>query len=105
MTTKKSASTGQNRAAKSSPTSVTTPAQNSTPTVVEGVELRRLPMEANEPAHPVAMFKGTAPTKDEVLEFTLENGVTYRGVVADAIEAAGEVMAEFKGPLKVVSTK
>ena len=92
MDTSKPAAAGQKTAAKSAPA----------PRVVEGVTLTRLPMEENKPSHPVAMFKGQAPERGEVLEFTLDNGVTYRGTVSDATEAAGEVMAEFADALKPV---
>lgn len=92
MTTKKPAAAGQKTAAKS-------PAS---PNVVKGVKLQRLPMEANKPSHPVAFFKGAAPKAGSTIEFTLENNVTYRGVVADATAADGEVMVEFSAPLTAV---
>lgn len=93
MTTlKKPASAGRKAVAKSS----------ATPRVVEGVSLTRLPMEDGKPSHPAALFKGQAPALGDILEFTLANGVTYRGEVADATDADGEVLAEFAGPLSVV---
>lgn len=95
MNTKKPAAAGRKTVAKS----------KAGPRVVEGVSLTRLPMEPNKPAHPAAMFKGEAPAPSEILEFTLSNGVTYRGTVSEATEADGEVFAEFAGPLAVVSTK
>ena len=90
MTTKKPASAGSKPASK-----------GAAPTVVTGVELKRMPMEPNKPAHPFALFKGPLPKAGEVLEFTLKNGVTYRGEVSEAVDADGEVMAEFTGPLTV----
>lgn len=92
MSTKKTAPAEQEVMAKSAPA----------PRVVEGVTLTRLPLKDNTPGHPVAMFKGQAPKSGECLEFTLENGVTYRGTVAEATEAAGEVMAEFADSLTPV---
>ncbi len=92
MTTKKPAGAGRKTVAKAT----------STPTVVEGVQLIRLPLEANKPSNPVAMFKGIAPSEGETIEFTLEDGITRRGVVSEATEADGEVMAEFAAPLVVV---
>lgn len=91
MTTKKPASAG------SKPSS-----EGVAPTVVTGVELKRMPMEPNKPTHPFALFKGPLPKVGEVLEFTLKNGVTYRGEVSEAVESDGEVMAEFTSPLSVV---
>lgn len=78
-----------------------TDAKSPAPRRVEGVQLIRMPMAPNKPSHPVAVFRGEAPAKGETLEFTLENGVTYRGEVAEAVAASGEVMAEFTGPLTV----
>lgn len=95
MATKKPAAAGQQTAAK----------KPASPRVVAGVELKRMPMQDNQPSHPIALFKGEAPNKGDVLEFTLENGVTYRGTVADATEAGGEVLAEFSGPLVPVPTE
>lgn len=93
MTTKKPAAAGRKAAAK--PTA--------SPRVVEGVKLTRLPMEENKPSHPAVMFKGAAPNPGETIEFTLENGVTYRGKVAEAAVADGEVFAEFALPLTIAS--
>lgn len=92
MTTKKPASAGRKTVAK-------TPVA---PRVIEGVTLIRMPMEENKPSHPAAEFKGKAPAAGETIEFTLKNGVTYRGVVAEAVEAKEEVFAEFSQPLTIV---
>jgi len=35
------------------------------------------------------------PEKGDVMQFTMSNGVTYSGTVADATEADGEVLVEF----------
>ncbi|SMP32179.1 hypothetical protein [Shimia sagamensis] len=77
------------------------------PTVVtvKGVKLGRLPLESGKPGHPVAFFKGEVPPVDSTLKFTLENGVTYAGIVVEAVEADGEVMTEFKGGLTPLSKK
>ncbi|WP_282091341.1 hypothetical protein [Epibacterium ulvae] len=69
---------------------------------VKDVRLKRLPMKENEISHPVAMFAGEAPQQGEAIQFTLDDGITYRGVIADAVTAKGEVMAKFTGPLTVV---
>ncbi|MEX0304098.1 MAG: hypothetical protein AB3N24_16890, partial [Leisingera sp.] len=70
---------------------------------VAGVKLTRLPPVENQPQHPVAFYKGgSAPEPGEILEFTMENGVTYRGTVKEATAAGGEVMAEFTDGLKPV---
>ncbi|WP_260078523.1 hypothetical protein [Phaeobacter inhibens] len=69
--------------------------------VVAGVTLGRSPMRANETSHPVAKFKGsTVPERSDVLEFSLANGVTYRGIVADATHVDGEVLVEFSEALQ-----
>ena len=71
------------------------------PTIVENVTLTRRRLEPNAPARPVAKYKGEdAPKAGDVLQFTLKNGVTYRGTVADATQADGEVLAEFQGDLQ-----
>ncbi|ABF64348.1 hypothetical protein TM1040_1663 [Ruegeria sp. TM1040] len=91
MTAKKTASAASKPASK-----------DAAPMVVTGVELKRMPMEQNKPTHPFALFKGPLPKPGDVLEFTLKNGVTYRGKVSEAVESDGEVMAEFSAPLAVV---
>lgn len=77
-------------------------ASSSAPILVSGVKMHRLPMVAGQKSHPAIEFKGKAPKAGETLEFQLDNGITYRGVVKEAVEAKGEVFAEFAGPLKVV---
>lgn len=72
---------------------------------VEGVKLTRIRKSDDEPQHPVARYKGEAPSVGDTLTFTLENDVTYSGKVSDATEADGEVLAEFKDGLTPVPTK
>lgn len=95
MTSKKPAAAGRKTVAKST----------AAPRVIDGVSLIRLPMERNKPSHPAALYQGEAPQPREVIEFTLENGVTYQGEVAEAIEVNGEVMVEFARSLKAVTKK
>ncbi|AUQ49945.1 hypothetical protein PhaeoP83_01671 [Phaeobacter inhibens] len=95
MTSQKPAAAGQRSAAKSNPE----------PVVATGVKLIRLQMEPNKASHPAALYRGPEPKPGDLLEFTLDNRVTYQGTVAEATEADGEVLAEFTGPLKVISTK
>lgn len=45
---------------------------------------------------PAITFDGEAPAPGETLVFALDNGVTYAGTVADAVEDGGEVLVEFK---------
>lgn len=75
------------------------------PVIVEGVSLTRHPMKPNQPSHPVAKYRGSAPAAGDALQFTLANGVTYRGTVSEATEADGEVLAEFEGGLITVPAK
>lgn len=63
--------------------------------VIEGVTLGRFPLNTHPKGHPFARFSGKAPDVGSVIQFTLENGVTYSGVVASAVESGGEVIAEF----------
>ena len=44
---------------------------------------------------PAMIYKGDVPEKGVVMQFTMSNGVTYSGTVADATEAGGEVLVEF----------
>jgi len=44
---------------------------------------------------PAMIYKGKTPKAGDVLQFTMSNGVTYSGTVADATEADGEVLVEF----------
>lgn len=75
------------------------------PIPLEGVKLIRMPLEENKVSHPAALFKGSAPKAGSTVQFTLDNGVTYRGEVADAVDANGEVMVEFSGALEVAPTE
>ena len=69
--------------------------------VVEGVKLTRHRLEPNAPALPVAKYKASvAPNAGDLLEFALDNGVSYRGEVADATVVDGEVLVEFRGDLQ-----
>lgn len=72
---------------------------------VDGVKLGRHPLTSESAGHPFARFKGKAPKSGEVLEFKLENGVTYTGIVSEAKEADGEVLAEFKDGVTPVLQK
>jgi hypothetical protein len=44
---------------------------------------------------PAIVYRGIEPKKGSVIKFTLGNGVTYTGTVADATNADGEVLVEF----------
>ena len=44
---------------------------------------------------PAMIYNGDVPEKGDVMQFTMSNGVTYSGTVADATEADGEVLVEF----------
>ena len=44
---------------------------------------------------PAMIYKGDVPEKGDVLQFSMSNGFTYSGTVADATEAEGEVLVEF----------
>ncbi|UWR73164.1 hypothetical protein [Phaeobacter inhibens] len=107
MDTKSTALAGRSTVAEpsaspSKPSRATLGTKPETPvTVVEGVTLGRSPMRANETSHPVAKFKGTeVPENSVVLEFVLANGVTYRGIVADATHVDGEILVEFSEALQ-----
>jgi hypothetical protein len=51
---------------------------------------------------PCLSYDGAAPEVGEEITFTLENGVTYFGIVADAIEADGNVFVEFASGMNPV---
>jgi hypothetical protein len=67
------------------------------PDEIKGVTLRSIRTPGR--SDPAARFKGTAPEKGKVVRFTLSNGGTYSGIVADATDANGEVLVEFKDGL------
>lgn len=70
---------------------------------ITGVKLHRQPMQKGVKSIPAALYaSNTAPDAGDVLQFTLENGVTYRGVVREAVVAQGQVMVEFRSDLTVV---
>ena len=48
---------------------------------------------------PAMICNGDVPEKGDVLQFSMSNGVTYSGTVADATEAGGEVLVEFTSGL------
>jgi len=64
------------------------------PELTKGVTLTRI--KTDGVSAPCALFDGEAPRKGERLTFKLKNGVTYTGLVADATEADGNVLVEFK---------
>lgn len=66
----------------------------------EGVELIRLQHDGVSP--PCAIYNGEAPKQGNILEFTLENGVTYIGTVLTAIKAGEQVLVEFVSGIKPV---
>ncbi|MFV1573703.1 hypothetical protein VXL47_12180 [Phaeobacter sp. JH20_30] len=92
----------EEKAQPSKPSRATLGTKPETPvTMVAGVTLGRSPMRANETSHPVAKFKGTeVPENGVVLEFVLANGITYRGIVADATHVDGEILVEFSEALQ-----
>jgi hypothetical protein len=64
------------------------------PTLIFGAEIVRMGRgDGHSP--PCLSYDGAAPAKGEELAFLLENGVTYSGTVAVAIEADGNVLVEF----------
>ncbi len=67
------------------------------PDEIEGVTLTSIRTPGR--SEPAARFKGNAPEKGKTIRFTLSNGVTYSGTVADATDADGEVLVEFKDGL------
>jgi len=48
---------------------------------------------------PALLVKGDAPEVGAVLRATLDNGVTYSGIVSEVTEADGKVLIEFKSGL------
>ena len=44
---------------------------------------------------PAMLYNGKKPKIGDVMQFTMSNGVTYSGTVAEATEADGEVLVEF----------
>lgn len=65
---------------------------------IEGVSLTK--MQRGAVKYPAALYSGEKPSKGDTLKFTLNNGVTYSGVVLDATEADGQVLVEFRDGLK-----
>ena len=64
------------------------------PDLIKGVTLTRI--NQGGVSAPCALYDGEVPKKDERITFKLDNGVTYTGIVADATEADGTVLVEFK---------
>ena len=61
--------------------------------LIVGAEVVTMPTPTG--STPAILYRGGAPKKGSVIKFTLSNGVTYSGKVADANEAEGEVLVEF----------
>ena len=73
------------------------------PAPITGARIFSMPTASG--TAPALIFKGDVPAAGTVLRATLANGVTYRGTVADATEADGEVLVEFKDGLSPVPTE
>jgi hypothetical protein len=54
---------------------------------------------------PCLSYDGLAPKLGQEISFALENGVTYSGIVADAVEADGNVFVEFENGITPISQK
>jgi hypothetical protein len=54
---------------------------------------------------PCLSYDGPAPNVGQEISFALENGVTYCGIVADAVEADGNVFVEFENGIEPISQK
>jgi hypothetical protein len=54
---------------------------------------------------PCLSYDGSAPNVGQEISFALENGVTYCGIVADAVEADGNVFVEFEDGIEPISQK
>jgi hypothetical protein len=54
---------------------------------------------------PCISYDGDAPSKGERVEFVLENGILYAGVVAKVHTAGGNVMIEFVDGILPVTSK
>ena len=74
------------------------------PELIAGVKLTRVGPGTGV-STPAALYDGKAPKVGQRLHFKLANGVTYTGIVADATEADGNVLVEFKDGIKPVLTK
>jgi len=75
-----------------------TAASKSVPETTKGVTLTRLTQDGV--SSPCALYRGSAPAKGDKIKFKLANGITYAGIVADATEADGEVLVEFKNGIQ-----
>jgi hypothetical protein len=54
---------------------------------------------------PCLLYDGSVPNVGQEIKFALENGVTYSGIVADAVEVDGNVFVEFKDGIKPLFQK
>jgi hypothetical protein len=54
---------------------------------------------------PCLSYDGSAPKVGQEISFALENGVTYFGTVADAVEADGNVFVEFESGIAPILQK
>ena len=60
---------------------------------------RIVTMDKGGSSTPGLAYKGDLPEVGATIRATLDNAVTYSGVVADAIETGGGVLVEFKNGL------
>ena len=51
--------------------------------------------------YPALSYRGDVPKVGTKLRATLDNGVTYSGLVADVVEVDGELLVEFRDGLSV----
>ena len=65
-----------------------------THSAITGAKIVTMPTKTG--STPAMIYKGDVPENGSVMKFTMPNGVTYSGTVADVTEADGEVLVEFK---------
>ena len=60
---------------------------------INGARIVTMPTKTG--STPAMIYKGEVPEKGDVMQFSMPNGVTYSGTVAESTEADGEVLVEF----------
>jgi hypothetical protein len=75
-----------------------TPAPAAPKPIPKPVKARLIRIPRDGKRYPAAVFKGDVPSKGKSLQINV-GGTVYQGIVHDATEVDGEVIAEFRNGL------
>ena len=75
-----------------------TPAPAAPKSILKPVKARLIRIPRDGKRYPAAVFKGEAPKKGTSLKIDV-GGTVYSGIIHDATEVDGEVVAEFRNGL------